>query len=80
MSRGDQIHKEIMDKLVTELQDCKGEWNRLAKLSGVPYMTIVALATRKVKNPHIKTLCNLSRYLGIEMSTIQCPHFNKYPS
>ncbi|MCM5682926.1 hypothetical protein M8A51_25670 [Schlegelella sp. S2-27] len=54
-----------LDKLIEALQEIKGsgEWEKLARLSGVNYFTVARIARRKIANPGIGTVEKLTAAL-----------------
>lgn len=79
LSKGEVIAKGIMDRVRRELEQAKGQWGRLHRISGIPHRTIAAIASGEIRYPHIDTVAELARYLGMELTTQACAHFNKYP-
>lgn len=54
---------EIVLAMRKRLHKAKGDWSKLAALSGVPYSTICKIYQDQSKSPRLHTFVNLSRAL-----------------
>lgn len=54
----------LLDYVIAGLQAKKGDWNRIAELSGVPYDTISKIARGATANPGVLTVQKLSDCLN----------------
>lgn len=55
--------ESIHDTLMSALQARRGQWRRIAEACEVPYHTLNKIARGQVKNPRIRTVEKILRYL-----------------
>jgi transcriptional regulator with XRE-family HTH domain len=70
--------RDIQTMVVGELNANKGELARLARLSGISYRYIGAIANGQIKNPSFRNLVKIAAYLGVRVIWEPCAHFNRF--
>lgn len=53
----------LHDRVVARLQALKGRWPAIAKRTGINYGSLRKIAQRTTKNPRVRNLETLDRYL-----------------
>lgn len=71
---------EILEQARRELNRCKREWSRLARLSKrqLSYRWITGFANGEIKDPSFSKIDLLCRYIGMKIVVKPGPHFAKF--
>lgn len=59
---------DLEASLIVRLIERKGDWQRIAKGSGVSYSWLSKFANRRIPNPGYRTLKQLDAYLNFNQS------------
>ena len=54
--------ESLLDYVLIQLEDSKGQWREIADASGVPYDTLTKVAQRRNENPRVNTVQQLADY------------------
>ena len=78
--KGAAFGDALLDLVREELNNCKGQWRRLERLSDgrLSYSWIVAFAAGRVQNSQITTVAECAKFLGINLCAVSGKHFDKF--
>lgn len=64
------MEQTLLEFVLESLEASRGQWPEIAKTSGVPYHTLTKIAQRKIENPGVKHVQQLSDYFREQRASV----------